>query len=253
MKRALLFTFAAFLVMAKVGPLKAPVIARADDTMEELQKHVEKLRGQQQSGARVAPQGTVQRPQGGIAAVERALQQAPATPSQDQNIEIARTHVRSSEGVPFPNPEEVVLPPPPPLPPLPTSIMVAEPAQPEYKRPPRCEGDQNICEALSFEYGPSEEVVVSDVIYLPEDLMPVDPMEVFGSKANTFTYGPKSGDGVNIRMYYDAVPCVPYRIRFTNKAKYVDRGNFALKNYDKQPSGRGQYHTWMQQKLFLGK
>jgi len=253
MKRAVLFAFVALFVIVNVGSLNAPLLARADDTMEDLQKHVEKLRAQQQSGAKIAPQGAVQPPQAGMVEVQRALQQAPATPSQERKIEVTRTHVRASDGVPFPEPEEVILPPPPPLPPLPTSEMVAYPPQPEYKRPPRCEGDQNIREALGFEYGPSEEVLVSDVIYLPEDLMPVDTIEVLGSKASTHTYGPNSGDGVNIRMYYDAVPCVPYRIRYTNKAKYVDRGNFALKNYDKQPSGRGQYHTWMQQKLFLGK
>lgn len=241
------------MVIGRGLPFDASSRARADDSMAELQKHVDRLRAQQQGVGQVAPNGVARRPQDSMTSVERALQQAAATPSEERQVEVARTHVRASEGVPFPKPEEVVVPPPPPLPPLPTSVVMENPPSPEYKRPPRCEDDQNIREALSFEYGPSEEIVVSDVIYLPEDLMPVDPMEVFGSKANTFTYGPKSGDGVNIRMYYDAVPCVPYRIRFTNKAKYVDRGNFALKNYDKQPSGRGQYHTWMQQKLFLGK
>ena len=83
--------------------------------------------------------------------------------------------------------------------------------------------------------------------------MPVDPMEVFGSKVEVYTYGPKSGDGVNIRMTVDAVPCVPYRIRVTNHARYYHKGNLALKNYDKQPGGGGQYHPWVQQKVFFGK
>ena len=54
-------------------------------------------------------------------------------------------------------------------------------------------------------------------------------------------------------MSTDAVPCVPYRIRITNRAWYYDRGDKAFKNYDKKPSGLGEYSKWIQQKLFLGK
>ena len=253
MRGARLFFVMTILLTAKSLSFDAPLPVRADDTMTELQQHVEKLRSQQSNGGKAVRPGVPAKTQGGMESVEQALQQAPEKPGQDQQFEVPRTHVRSSDGVAFPKPEEVVLPPPPPLPPLPTSIMVENPPQPTYRRPPRCEGDQNIRESFPFDAGVSEEIVVSDVVYLPEDLMPVDSIEVLGSKANPFPYGPNSGEGVYTRMYYDVVPCVPYRIRVTNKAKYVDRGNFALKNYDKQPSGRGQYHAWMQQKLFLGK
>jgi hypothetical protein len=54
-------------------------------------------------------------------------------------------------------------------------------------------------------------------------------------------------------MTLDAAPCVPYRIRVTNRARYYHKGNLALKNYDKQLGGGGQYHSWIQQKLFFGK
>lgn len=198
-------------------------------------------------------QRSLEQPQNSMADVNRALQGAPPTAAQEQHLDVPRTHVHASEGIPFPKLEEVVLPPPPPIPPFPTSVMIENPPQPEYKKPPRCDNAQTIREALPQEYGSSEEVVISDILYLPEDLMPVDPMDVFGSQVVTYTYGPKSGDGVFVRMFYDAVPCLPYRIRYTNKARYYDRGNVALKNYDKQPSGRGQYHSVMQQKLFLQK
>lgn len=179
-----------------------------------------------------------------------SLRLANAEELNNTALELKRTHVRSNEGIPFPRTEEVVLAPPPPFPPLPTSVMIENPPQPEYHKPPKCERSETTREALLDPDGSKDELVLSDVLYIPEHLVPLDPQEVLGSKVVVYPYGPNSGQGINIRMYYDNVPCVPYRIRSTNKARYFDRGDVALNNFDQQPSGRGRRHAWMQKQLF---
>jgi hypothetical protein len=91
---------------------------------------------------------------------------------------------------------------------------------------------------------------VYDVLYLPEDLLPSDPTEVFGTQTMVRTYGPNSGEGVHVRMEVDEVPCLPYRTRITETTEYVDLGRNALKNYDKKQSEEGEFHPWIAQKLF---
>ena len=226
--------------------------APADDSLNDLQKHVENLRGQQQGGSKAETQRIFDKARAEAQAVGAQLEQPQTKPTISTESDVKRTHVRSTGGIPFPKPENVVLEPQPTIA-IPVSAGMTENI-PErgYKKPTRCESPETKRDELPLDDN-KDEHTIGEVLYLPEDLMPVDPMEVFGSKVEVYIYGPKSGDGVNIRMTVDAVPCVPYRIRVTNRARYYHKGNLALKNYDKQPGGGGQYHSWIQQKIFFGK
>lgn len=224
----------------------------ADDSLNDLQKHVETLRAQQQGGGRAETQRIFDKARAEAEAVGAQLQKNDSKGPIASQSEIQRTHVRSTDGVPFPKPEEVVLEPRPTIAIPPSAGMAENVPEREYKKPPRCDAAETKRDEWPLD-DINEERIIGEVLYLPEDLMPVDPMEVFGTKVEVYTYGPKSGNGVNMRMTVDAVPCVPYRIRVTNRARYYSRGNVALKNYDKQPGGQGQYHAWIQQKVFLGK
>ena len=114
-----------------------------------------------------------------------------------------------------------------------------------FELPPRCDQNHTDREQRgSLALSGGEETLL-DSVYLREELAPVDASEVFGQKTRVFPYGPKSNTGVLYRMRADEIPCVPFRIRVTSRAIYRDRGENALKNYDRDPSDRGTHHPWI--------
>ena len=168
------------------------------------------------------------------------------------------SHVRGAEGLPFPKPEDIVYEA------LPTHMPYVETPAPEwspvpYKRPGRCESNSTQRVPLypdadtnptKKEGDPDEKELLYDYLFIAEDLVPYDSTEVFGLDTVLRPYGPKSGEAVYTRMEIYNVPCVPYRIRMTNKAHYYDTGLNALKNYDGRHSGVGVLSKWMTLKLY---
>jgi hypothetical protein len=165
------------------------------------------------------------------------------------NVPQVVSHVRAEGGIPFPKQEEVVFEPFEFKTPTPDPNYVPWEG-PKYKRPGRCDRANTEKIPLSINGAPMREEGLLDQIYLSEDLVPVDAGEVFGSHASLIPYGPSSGDGVYVHMETDNVPCVPFRIRITTTTMYRQSGNDALRNYDKKLSGEGEFHSWIQQKLF---
>ena len=229
-------------------------VAVAQDSLEELQRRVDKL-GPHQGGA-----GNPQLQK----MLDKALAEAEAMnqsveikyPSEQPVVsedETPRTHVRGPEGVPFPQPEEVYVDPRPTISIGAENKMAENLALPQYTKPPRCDSNEPKREDLPVDDGHKEETILFENLYLPEELVPVDFAEVYGAKVRLFPYGPTAGNGAYVRMRVDAVPCVPYRLRVTNRAWYYEQGNNALRNYDKLPSGRGEFSKWIQQKIMLGK
>ena len=163
--------------------------------------------------------------------------------SSHQQKNRTRTHIKMSGGLAFPLSEHVVLESKTETSSGSDGRFVE--AMRVFELPPRC--DQNHTdreERGSLALSGAEETLL-DSVYLREELAPVDASEVFGQKTRVFPYGPKSNPGVLYRMRADEIPCVPFRIRVTSRAIYRDRGENALKNYDRDPSDRGTHHPWI--------
>ena len=172
--------------------------------------------------------------------------QTPIIPDDEGEKPFTGEIVRGKEGIPFPDPTMVVPEPTPTAVPEPKEVV--EPTPTPWQKPSRCETNDTKRERYS-ESG-SESTILWDKLFLSEDLVPIDQGEIYGADTDLFPYGPKSGEGVYIRMEMYRVPCVPYRIRMTKGSYYYDSGLNALKNYDSNPAGRGALHSWVEQKLF---
>jgi hypothetical protein len=229
-------------------------VAVAQDSLEELQRRVDKLGPQQGGAGNPQLQKMLDKARAEAEAMNQSVDvkysgQEPAVSEDD----IPRTHVRGPDGVPFPQPEEVYLDPLPTNPFNNENKMAENLPLPQYTKPPRCDSNEPKREDRVVDDGHKEETILFEDLYLPEELVPVDIAEVYGAKVRLFPYGPRAGNGTYVRMRVDAVPCVPYRLRVTNRAWYYEQGNNALRNYDKVPSGRGEFSPWIQQKIMLGK
>ena len=224
--------------------------ATADDSLKDLQKHVESLKAKSVDTQSRSGQKVLERARSSAKEVDQKLDDLSNKPAaKAAPTPRPRTHVRSKSGVGFPKYEEVVLESFPT--PTPTPKVERTPWKPpEYRRPSRCQDDatRRIVNAVGDQN--KEEQVLYDVLYLPEDYVPLDPQEVFGERAKLIPYSPSIDEGTVMMMQMDRVPCLPYRMRITTSAIYYDTGKNALKNYSKKISGRGEYHPFMREKLF---
>lgn len=171
------------------------------------------------------------------------------TKSFVQDLEHPISHTKGHEGVPFPNPAQVVLKPKPTEPAgsqaAPTQAPVWSPEP--YERPTSCAKN----ETKRVEYDPkgNDSVTYVDRLFVREDLVPIDSSEVYGPKVDLIPYGPSESSATMVRMSIYRVPCVPYRMRMTGKAEYIDTGVNALKNYTSNPAGKGVLHPFVEEKL----
>jgi len=166
-----------------------------------------------------------------------------------QGLENPLSHSKGQEGIPFPDPSQVVLKPPPTdapgesSQPTPAPVWSPEP----YERPGRCEKN----ETKRIEHTPhgDDSVTYIDTLFVSEDLVPLDTSEVYGPQVSISPYGPNESQATFVRMEVWRVPCVPYRMRSTGKADYIDTGINALKNYTANPAGKGVLHPFVERKL----
>jgi len=154
--------------------------------------------------------------------------------------------IEGDEGISFPSPTEVVLEPVPTLAPVATATASASPTP--WVRPSRCEKNETVVEEISAQQDPQK--VLYELIFLSEDLVPLDPEEVFGTSAALHPYGFTSGKKGDLQLQAHGVPCIPYRVRRTARDFRYDYGDNALKNYSKDQTGRGIFHPWINEKLF---
>lgn len=224
--------------------------ALSEDSLADLQKHVEALKANSVDANSRSGKKTLERARSNAIGVDQTLDALKSqNPPRQKPTPRPRTHVRSKSGVGFPKYEELVLAP------VPTPAAVAHVERkrwtpPEYKRPGRCQDDAT--RRIESRVGDvsKEEVVLYDVLYLPEDYVPMDPIEVFGERTRLVPYAPIIEDGTLMMMKMDNVPCLPFRTRITTSAIYYDTGKNAYKNYSKKASSRGEYHPFMRKKLF---
>ncbi len=155
--------------------------------------------------------------------------------------------VQGEEGIPFPVPTVVVLEPSPTvagITPTPTPAHTATP----WQKPGRCERNETRVEELFGSLEAHE--LLYELLFLHEDLVPLDPDEVYGASVSLYPYGPKTGRAGDIWQELHQVPCVPYRIRRLGRSFRFDTGYNALKNYSSGQTGRGIFHPWVSEKLF---
>ena len=166
-----------------------------------------------------------------------------------QDLEHPLSHSKGQEGVPFPHPGEVVFKPIPTevsesqSPTAPAPVWSPEP----YERPTSC--TRNETKRVEYDSKGDDSVTYVDRLFVREDLVPIDSGEVYGPKVDLMPYGPNESNATMVRMSIYRVPCVPYRMRMTGKAEYIDTGVNALKNYTSNPAGKGVLHPFVEEKL----
>lgn len=145
-------------------------------------------------------------------------------------------------------------------PPIPTPVTTPEsedstpdPTPVPYRFPPKNCGKNE----TSFEPSnspSSEPEVMLDRIFIPEGLIPLNPEEELGSNIDLVPLPQDSTESVvKTRFEIYEVPCVPYRMRVTNTGTFYHSGHDALKNYDSDPNGKGEWGPVIFARLFPGK
>jgi hypothetical protein len=172
---------------------------------------------------------------------------------QQSDLQKPLSHVIGKDGVPFPNPEDVVFAPVPTSTPSALGTPTPEPIwSPEpYKPPRKCEVNQ-IERQIVYDDEDDTEVFL-DILFLPQNLVPLDPEEAFGPKVSLEPYTPVIDSSTLREMELVGVPCVPYRIRRTLQAEYHLYGTHALRRYEGVPTGKESMHPVIQEKLSAGR
>jgi hypothetical protein len=170
--------------------------------------------------------------------------------SPDSQQDVLLSHTIGKDGIPFPKPQESKWKPVRTSSEGPGAVPteVPAPTATPYQQPKSC--TKNETKRVVYKEKDTETKLYVDYLFIPEELVPMDPEEVFGSKVSLIPYGPEAGEAAKIRMENNEVPCLPYRHRLTNTAEYFYTGIHALKNYDGAPRGAGKLHPLMQQKLY---
>jgi hypothetical protein len=153
------------------------------------------------------------------------------------------------DGVPFPSEEQLIRKPSEDIAPLVVEMPTPLPAPTArpYQRPRRCERSETKRRVYNTEE--REELLLFDYLYIPEDLVPIDPEEVFGKDTRVVSVPAQPDQGTDLRLEIHDVPCLPYRNRKSNTAEYEDRGMNALRNYDGGQATPGKLHPTVQRKL----
>lgn len=183
------------------------------------------------------------------------LTESAQEPEASHNESFFISHSVGKEGRPFPPPEDVVMQPVPTSTPEMTPTPAPEWTPQPYAAPRRClkDGTQRELFSPDDRQHPAEnKVPYSDMLFVAEDLVPIDPEEAFGPNVRIIPYEavlePNQYPLLMMEIY--DVPCLPYRIRVTNLARYTDTGLNALKLYSGGPAHKGKLSPLIQRKLF---
>jgi hypothetical protein len=170
------------------------------------------------------------------------------------------SHLRGNEGIPFPQPNEVKLEPVA----TPSAnedgseiknesstgfqapVFWVDPPKRVY-RPTACTESKTVVVPRPAKGDPKH--FVFDRLYVSRDLIPIDSSDIYGVNTDVLSYEGDGAESVLLRMQSDKVPCVPYRIRFSDTQAYYHFGEDALANYDKNPTDRGEMHAWVRRQI----
>lgn len=154
--------------------------------------------------------------------------------------------ISGKEGIPFPRPEQVVMQPTPTPQNYPAFTPIPTPTP--YQRAANCERS-NITKNVALPNVKDNQILL-DKLFLPQDLVPLDPEEIYGPQVELYPYGPNVGEGQYILQEMYSVPCLPYRIRSTAWGEYQITGVDALKYYDRKSSVPLRLDKWVSKKIY---
>lgn len=112
----------------------------------------------------------------------------------------------------------------------------------------RCNENKTVMASTGVKDQRIKKIVLLDMVFLDED-PPLNVDEIFGQRTSVFKYEDKPNHGVSIVASQLGIRCLPARIRATPGYAIRDRGINALKNYDRDPTGKGKLHPYMVAKL----
>ncbi len=222
---------------------------RGQDIQSQLSQRVGELSDRVNSGTDGDAQKIQRRADERLGAIESSLERSDQVSIRDPRFEIA-SHHRGNDGIPFPTASQVVLD---------HSLNAASESTsqkaPDYwvprprkvSRPPTCE--RSGTSVVQRREKGNEKEIVLDRLYLSQELSPVDSSDIYGVNTTVYAYDGENGAEVLLRMEADGVPCVPYRIRYTDTTAFYHKGEDALCNYDKDPTGRGQIDSWVNKQM----
>lgn len=156
-------------------------------------------------------------------------------------------HLRSTKGIPLPKPEEI-----PPV------LHISKEQEQEIidlhmqgvervkemheKVPdlPRCAESKTTREATGLKEAKGDKTILFDMLFIPQQDLPLDTAGVFGKDTVIQPYISDKPNAISFATVGVGVTCLPTRMRATKAYVYRDEGANALKNYDKNPHGKGE-------------
>ena len=226
--------------------------ALAQDLQSQLSQKVGELNDRYKPESENEAQQRRIRADGRFAELESSVELSKLSSIRDPLFEII-SHHRAIGSIPFPDAKDVVLEPIPNMP-----VESDTQRAPEYwitpqravKQPPRC--NESRTRAIQRRDKGIAGAVIFDRLYVSQELAPLDTSDIYGVHTTVEIYDGDSAARVSILMEADAVPCLPYRVRFTDTQAFYHKGEDALANYDKDPTGQGQSHVWVRKKIQAG-
>lgn len=161
-------------------------------------------------------------------------------------------HLRSTEGIPFP--ERATNVDKPKIEPGTADFSFVERVRAQFRRGrrdrsiPECKDDRTDKTLLRKLKKKEEPIGIFDVIFIRAEQLPRDPDLAFGVKTKIFQYSEDNG-AANIAINGSTISCLPFRMRMTSGYLFTDQGLNALKNYEQDLNGPGILTEPMKVKL----
>lgn len=184
--------------------------------------------------------------------------------SEEKDTRPIVAHYRAKSGIPFPDKKQLEVPMPQRhdeyvkariktmMSHYMTKLKEQITTQPDLPALPACKEDSTKRYSTGYKGKDDGKFRFLDMLFIA-DRMPEDTSEIFGRQTLVVQYIKEKGP-VAARFARDyGVTCLPFRVRATKKFVMRDRGVNALKNYDKDPHGKGVLHDFMKKKLGLTK
>lgn len=168
-------------------------------------------------------------------------------------------HIRGKDGIPLPSKDDVVLPFKIEKDKVKQGLdeyfgMLEKTAERNMKVPslPACKENTTTREPTNYELPEKRDQVLVDLLFMPKENVPVDKKEIFGKRTVVRPYDRSKPNLMSLSAIGIGITCLPTRLRVTRAFVMRDEGRNALKNYDGDPHGEGEFHAYMKAKLGMG-